>query len=131
VTPRQRIACSSQWAALPLGAVVAALLFATRGGPLGMALASALCVLALPWVVPALIAVAVLSAPVYIVLHPLAMAPALDVWLGGVVQLAIAVGVQINAGLLLAWWRRPRVAPEPGLGEFLRRTDARRETTST
>jgi hypothetical protein len=130
MTPRQRIARSSQWAALPLGAAIATLLLATRGTPLGMALATALCLLALPWVVVALIAIAVLSSPVYMALHPLALAPALDVWLGGVVLLAIAVGVQINAGLLLAWWRRPRTAPEPGLGEFLRRTDVRREPTS-
>jgi hypothetical protein len=130
MTPRQRIARSSQWAVVPLGVAVAALLFATRGEPLGMALAAALCVLALPWGVAALIAIAVLSSPVYMALHPLAMAPALDVWLGGVVLLAIAAGVQVNAGLLLAWWRRPRAAPEPDLGEFLRRPDARHKPTS-
>jgi len=131
MTPRQRIARSSHWAAVPLGLAVAALLFALRGQPLGMPVASALCVLALPWVVAALVLVAVLSSPLYMALHPLAMAPALDVWLGGVVLLAIALGVQINAGLLLAWWRRPRIAPQPGLGDFLRRTDTRREPTST
>jgi hypothetical protein len=130
MTPRQRIARSSQWAALPLGAALATLLLATRGTAPGMAFAAVLCVLALPWIVAALIAIAVLSSPVYMALHPLALAPALDVWLGSVVLLAIAAGVQINAGLLLAWWRRPRAAPEPGLGEFLRRTDRRREPTS-
>lgn len=130
MTPRQRIARSSQWACLPLGIATAALLFATRGTPLGMALAAVLCVLALPWIVAALIAFAVLSSPVYMAMHPLALAPPLEVWLGGVVLLAIAAGVQINAGLLLAWCRRPRAAPEPGLGEFLRRTDPRREPES-
>jgi hypothetical protein len=131
MTPRQRIARSSQWAALPLGVAVALLLFSVRGEPLGAPLAAALCVLALPWVVVALIAIAVLSSPVYMALHPLALAPALDVWLGGVVLLAIAAGVQINAGLLLAWWRRPRPAPHPGIGEFLRRPPGRRASVSS
>jgi hypothetical protein len=130
MTPRQRIARTSQWVALPLAIALGALLFATRGTPFGMALAGVLCVLALPWVVAALIAIAVLSSPIYMALHPLALAPALDTWLGGQVLLAIAAGVQINAGLLLAWWRRPRTAPEVGLGEFLRRTDVCREPTS-
>jgi len=127
MTPRQRIARSSQWLTLPLGAALAALLLVTRGHPIGTSLASVLCVLALPWVVVALIVLAVLSSPLYMALHPLALAPALDVWLGGVVLLAIAVGVQINAGLLLAWWRRPRVPPDPGIGEFLRRPAGRRD----
>jgi hypothetical protein len=131
MTPRQRIARSSQWAVLPLGAAVALLLFALRGEPLGAPLAAVLCVLALPWVVAALITIAVLSSPVYMALHPLAAAPALDVWLGGVVLLAIAAGVQINAGLLLAWWRRPRPAPHPGIGEFLRRPPGRRASISS
>ena len=121
MTPQQRIARRSHAAALPLGAAVAALLFATRGSELGLWLATLLCLLALPWMVAALIAIGVLSSPVYMALHPLAMAPALDVWLGGVVLLAIAVGVQINAGLLLARMRRPRPAADPGLREFWQR----------
>jgi hypothetical protein len=127
MTPRERIVRSSQWAMLPLGVAVATLLFATRGGPIGTSLAAAMCVLALPWVVVALVALAVLSSPVYMALHPLAMAPALDVWLGGVVLLAIAAGVQINGGLALAWWRMPRLPPDPGIGEFLRRPFGRHE----
>jgi hypothetical protein len=127
MTPRQRIARTSQWAALPLGIALAALLFAVRGEPISAPLASALCLLSLPWVVVALIVLAVLSSPVYMALHPLAMAPALDVWLGGVVLLAIAIGVQVNAGLLLAWWRRPRIPSEPGIGDFLRRPASRHE----
>ena len=125
MTPRQRIARRSQWAVAPLGVAAAALLFATRGTAAGEALAALLCVLALPWVVLALIALAVLSAPVYMALHPLDLAPALDTWLGGVVLLAIAVGVQVNAGLLLAWRRQPRAPPQPGIGEFLRRSAGR------
>ena len=130
MTPRQRIARRSQWAMLPLGIAAAALLFATRGTPTGTLVAAALCVLALPWVVPALVVVAVLSSPVYMALHPLAAAPALDVWLGGVVLLAIAVGLQVNAGLMLAWLQRPRMAPDPGIGEFLRRPAGRRASKS-
>lgn len=121
MTPQQRIARSSQAAALPVGAAVAALLFATRDSEPGVWLASLLCLLALPWVVAALIALAVLSSPLYMALHPLGMAPALDVWLGGVVLLAIAAGVQINAGLLIARLRRPDRAPDPGLREFWQR----------
>jgi len=131
MSSRPRIAYTSQWAALPLGAVVAALLFALRDTPLGTPVASVLCVLALPWVVPALIAIAVLSSPLYMALHPLALAPALEIWLGGVVLLAIAAGVQVNAGLLLAWGRRPRRAPDPGIGEFLRRPAGRHASTSS
>lgn len=121
MTPDQRLARTSQAAALPVCVVTAALLFATRDGEAGLWLASLLCLLALPWVVAALIALAVLSSPLYMALHPLQMAPTLEVWLGGVMLLAIAVGVQINAGLLLAWLRRPRRAPEPGLREFWQR----------
>lgn len=127
MTPRQRIARTSQLAALPLGVVLAALLFATRGELTGTILSAGLCVLALPWIVVVLMVLAVLSSPLYMALHPLSMAPSLDVWLGGVVLLAIAIGVQINVGLLLAWWRRPRVPLEPGLGEFLRRPSRSRE----
>ena len=130
MTPQQRIARSSQWAVLPLGAVLATLLLATRGEPVGTVLSAALCVLALPWVVVVLRVLAVLSSPLYMALHPLSMAPPLDVWLGGVVLLAIAIGVQINAGLLLAWWRQPRTPPQTGLGEFLRRTSRSRERQS-
>ncbi len=121
MTPQQRIARSSQWAVLPLGAVLATLLLATRGEPVGTVLSAALCVLALPWVVVVLMVLAVLSSPLYMALHPLGMAPALDVWLGGVVLLAIAAGVQINAGLLIARLRRPHRAPDPGLREFWQR----------
>ncbi len=127
MTPQQRIARSSQWAVLPLGVALAALLLATRGELVGTVLSAALCVLALPWVVVVLMVLAVLSSPLYMALHPLSLAPPLDVWLGSVVLLAIAVGVQINAGLLLTWWRRPRTPPQPGLGEYLRRTSRSRE----
>jgi hypothetical protein len=118
-TPRQRIARSSQLAVLPLGVALAAVLFALRGEPAGAPLAVALCLLALPWVVAALVVIAVLSSPLYMALHPWTQAPALDVWLGGVVLLAIAVGAQINAGLLLTWLRRPRPQPQAGLRDFL------------
>jgi len=126
MTSRRRFALA-QCAALPLGAGAAAVLLALRGEHGGVLAASVLCLLALPWVVAALIALAVLSAPVYMALHPLGAAPALDAWLGAVVLLAIAVGVQINAGLLLAWLRRPRAAPDPGIGEFLRRRAGHRD----
>jgi hypothetical protein len=122
MTPQQRIARSSQAAVLPIGAAVAALLFATRDSQTGLWTASLLCLLALPWMVAALVAIGVLSSPIYMALHPLQLAPALDVWLGGVVLLAIAAGVQINAGLLLARLRRPRAVPDPGLREFWQRS---------
>lgn len=121
MTPQQRIARTSQAAAVPVGAAVAALLFATGGSDAGLWLATLLCLLALPWAVVALIAVAVLSSPLYMALHPLHLAPPLADWLGGVVLLAIALGVQINAGLLLARLRRPRAVPDPGLREFWQR----------
>lgn len=108
---------------LPVGTMVVAtqLTASPRAAQLG-AIAAAL--LAVPWVVPAWVAIAALSSPLYVwlVLHE----QPLDVmrWLGGAVLVAAVVGSHVNGVLLVRGWcaRHRRGAPQDGLGKFLRRT---------
>jgi hypothetical protein len=79
-------------------------------------------VLALPWVVPAFIVVAVISAPLYAWLHTLGPAPEVMTWLGGTVLVGAVIGCHINAALLVTRLRRAPPGHESGLGDFLRRS---------
>ena len=83
-------------------------------------LASVAIVLSVPWIVPATMLFAVLSAPVYMWLHTQGPVPAVLDWLGGIVLIAAVAGCHINAALLLAWQRtRKLTADEIGLRDFL------------
>ena len=76
--------------------------------------------LAVPWVVPATIVLAVLSAPIYMWLHTQGPVPAVLDWLGAVVLIAAVVGCHLNAALLWAWRRAESSrAEETGLRDFL------------
>jgi hypothetical protein len=77
--------------------------------------------LGLPWILPAFIIFAVVSAPVYFWLRLAAPTPEVMTWLGATVLLGAAIGCHINAALIGTWLRRPRPHGEPGLAEFLRR----------
>lgn len=102
----------SQAAATPRVAQIAAMAAALMG---------------VPWIVPAWVALAALSSPVFIwlVMH----GHALDVmnWLGYVVLLAAIAGCHVNGALLAAAWRRRHEVrtPQSGLGDFLRRASDR------
>ena len=89
--------------------------------------ASVVVVLSIPWVVPATMLVAVLSAPVYMWLHTQGAVPPVLDWLGGVVLVAAVMGCHLNAALLWAWQRTRRLnAEEPGLRDFLLRHGQRK-----
>jgi hypothetical protein len=77
--------------------------------------------LALPWIVPAFIVVAVVTSPLYAWLHTLGPAPEVMSWLGGTVLVGAVIGCHINAALLATRLRRAPARRESGLGEFLRR----------
>lgn len=115
----------SEWLrGLVLSVPVGAALWWVRAEPdaVQVAIATIAILLAVPWVVPALILVGVASSPVYMWLHT--QGPVMPVlsWLGGVVLIAAVTGCHINGALLIAWWRhRQRGIPEPGLREFLQR----------
>ena len=100
----------------------AVLLLGTRGPESQLAaLAASLVVwLSIPWVVPATMLVAVVSAPVYMWLHSQGPVPAVLDWLGGVVLVAAVAGCHLNTALLVAW-RRTRKATDAqiGLRDFL------------
>ncbi|MGZ8992868.1 MAG: hypothetical protein ACXW16_02520 [Burkholderiaceae bacterium] len=100
----------------------AVLLLGTRGleSQLAAVAASLVVVLSIPWVVPATMLVAVVSAPVYMWLHSQGPVPAVLDWLGGVVLVAAVVGCHLNAAFFEAW-RRTRKASEAeiGLRDFL------------
>ncbi len=101
---------------------VALLLLSTRGAESHWATlaASVAIVLSIPWIVPATMLFAVLSAPVYMWLHSQGPVPAVLDWLGGVVLVAAVAGCHLNAALLLAWQRaRSSGAEETGLRDFL------------
>ncbi len=101
---------------------VAFLLLSTHGAETSSKalLASVVIVLSVPWVVPATMLLAVLSAPVYMWLHTQGPVPAVLDWLGGVVLIAAVAGCHINAALLLAWLRTRKLgADEIGLRDFL------------
>lgn len=110
-------------------APLALLLLATRTGEsdVGVLAASVAVVLAVPWIVPATMAVAVASSPVYMWLHTQSPAPAVFNWLGGVVLVAAVVGCHINAALLIAWRHALSTnTPETGLRDFLIRHERRK-----
>jgi hypothetical protein len=84
--------------------------------------ASIAIVLAIPWVVPATMLLAVLSCPIYMWLHSQGPVPAVLDWLGGVVLVAAVVGCHLNTALLRAWQRAQRLSEaEIGLRDFLYR----------
>ena len=100
---------------------LALLLWSTRGATSSATLlASVAIVLSVPWVVPATMLFAVLSAPVYMWLHTQGPVPPVLDWLGGIVLIAAVAGGHMNATLLLAWQRtRKLTADEIGLRDFL------------
>jgi hypothetical protein len=105
---------------LPLGLA----LWFVRDQPetLRVGLASVAVLLAVPWIVPAIMLIGVLSAPLYMWLHTQGPVPPVMTWLGAVIVLAALLGSHVNAALLICWWRSRRgVIPEPGLREFLDR----------
>ena len=89
--------------------------------------------LALPWVIPAMVLVAALSVPVYMWLHTRGPVPPVLDWLGGTVLVAAVIGAHINAALGWMWMHRGKAVPEPGIGDFLKRrsTGAKRRTDDT
>ncbi len=102
----------------------ALLLLSTRGTDTQSAalVASVAIVISVPWIVPATMLFAVLSAPVYMWLHTQGSVPAVLTWLGGVVLVAAVAGCHMNAALLWAWLRTRRSgANEIGLRDFLLR----------
>ena len=101
---------------------LALLLLSTRGAETQSAalVTSVAIVMAVPWVVPATMLLAVLSVPVYMWLHTQGPVPAVLDWLGGVVLVAAVAGCHLNAAVLFAWLRAPRSkASEIGLRDFL------------
>ena len=105
------------FASVPL----ALLLWNTRGATSSATLlASVAIVLSVPWIVPATMLFAVLSAPVYMWLHTQGPVPPVLDWLGGIVLIAAVAGCHINTALLLAWLRtRKLTADDIGLRDFL------------
>lgn len=85
------------------------------------AVAAVAVLLALPWVVPAMMLIAALSVPLYMWLHT--QGPVIGVlqWLGATLLVGAVIGTHVNASLAWCWLRRGRATPEPGLGDFLRR----------
>jgi hypothetical protein len=113
-----------QWlAGLVASVPLAWLLWSLRGADEAMrtGVAAAAVVLGLPWMVPALVLVAALSAPLYMWLHTQGPVPPVLEWLGGTVLVAAVIGAHINAALGWLWMRRGKAVPEPGLGEYLKR----------
>ncbi|HZA94609.1 MAG TPA: hypothetical protein VE421_00620 [Burkholderiaceae bacterium] len=109
---------SGLWASAPF----ALLLLHSRGIDTASAAlwASVAIVLSIPWVIPATMLFAVLSAPVYMWLHTQGPVPGVLDWLGGIVLIAAVAGCHINAALLLTWRRaRQSTADETGLRDFL------------
>ena len=125
-----------EWlAGLLLSVPLALLLWSLRGAAeevrTGIAVAAIL--LALPWVIPAMVLVAALSVPVYMWLHTQGPVPPVLAWLGGTVLVGAVIGAHINAALAWLWMRRGKAVPEPGIGEFLKRrpAGAQRRTDDT
>ena len=81
--------------------------------------------LGLPWVVPALVLVAVLSAPLYVALHVAGLPQPLAPWLAWVVLLGAIAACHVNATLLLGSLRKRARALDGGLAGFLFRSLAR------
>ena len=113
-----------QWLpGLLLSVPLALLLWALRGADESVrtSIAAAAVVLALPWVIPAMVLVAALSVPVYMWLHTLGPVPPVLEWLGGTVLIGAVIGAHINAALGWMWMQRGKAVPEPGIGDFLKR----------
>ncbi len=80
---------------------------------------------ALPWLVPALVAIAVASAPIYAWLHSRGDPPELMAWLSGVILVAAVIGCHVNGALLFRRLLKRRArAADAGLAEFLRRSNS-------
>lgn len=102
---------------------LALLLWSLRGAAdeLRATVAAAAVLIALPWVVPAMVLVAALSAPVYMWLHTQGPVPPVLEWLGRTVLIGAVVGAHINAALAWLWLHRGPGTPEAGLRDFLKR----------
>jgi hypothetical protein len=80
----------------------------------------------LPWVIPAFVVVAVLSAPIYVALHIAGLPQELMPWLSAVILIAAIWACHFNATLLFrALLRRPTRSQDAGLADFLLRSRAR------
>ena len=113
-----------QWLpGLLLSVPLALLLWSLRGAgeDVRTTIAVVAVLLALPWVIPAMVLVAALSVPVYMWLHTRGPVPPVTVWLGGTVLVAAVIGAHINAALGWMWLHRGKAVPEPGIGDFLKR----------
>ena len=112
---------------LLLSVPLALLLWNLRTAPEGLrtAVATAAVLLALPWVVPAMVLVATLSVPLYMWLHTQVPVPDVLQWLGGTLLVGAVLGAHINATLAWLWLRRGPAVPEPGLRDFLNRSPPR------
>jgi hypothetical protein len=116
-----------QWLpGLLLSVPLALLLWSLRGAgeDVRTSVAVVAVLLALPWVIPAMVLVAALSVPVYMWLHTKGPVPPVLEWLGGTVLVAAAIGAHINAALGWMWMHRGKAVPEPGIGDFLKRRPA-------
>ena len=101
---------------------VALVLLRDGGDPTTAQHAATLAILlGLPWILPAFIFFAVLSAPLYFWLRLSAPTPDVMTWLGAIVLLGAVIGCHLNAALAGTWLTRPRPRGETGLSEFLRR----------
>jgi hypothetical protein len=77
-------------------------------------------ILGLPWVVPAFVAVAVLSAPIFVALHIMGHPQPLMPWLSAVILIAGIVACHLNATMMFDWLLRKRARPHnSGLADFL------------
>jgi hypothetical protein len=82
--------------------------------------------LGLPWVVPAFVAVAVLSAPLFVALHIMGHPQPLMPWLSAVILIAGVVACHVNATMMFEWLLRKRARPSnAGLADFLFRRATR------
>jgi hypothetical protein len=106
-------------ASLPLALLLWSLRDAGEG--LRSTVAAGVVLLGLPWVIPAMVLIAALSAPVYMWLHTQGPVPPVLEWLGAMLLVGAVIGAHVNAALGWAWMRRGRAVPEPGIGDFLKR----------
>jgi len=82
--------------------------------------------LGLPWIVPAFVAVAVLSAPLFVALHIMGHPQPLMPWLSTVILIAGIVACHVNATMMFDWLLRKRARPSnAGLADFLFRPATR------
>jgi len=124
-----RITCRLALMALAVSAPVIVLVIAGRlvdSAAIARTSAFVAVILGLPWIVPAFVVVAVLSAPIYLALHIAGQPQPLMPWLSGVILIAGVAGCHVNATLLLGTLlrKRPR-ALDAGLADFLFRSPSR------